>query len=445
MDTQEKDVSFSEIFRFFSSNNLNETNYGYMLYFDSISLFRKDEFNPSSNFKKLCEKINKDKKTLSLKTNIKTIHQLNKLLKTSNLYDVLCKKSNIGFSKEVEYFVNRTNGYRKGRKFSKLSIEEQITIKLLNRLIIEEIYSQETPSIKNEIIIFIECETNPENKLLKCSPVVLEKIKTLKKNINNQNIIKQIEELGNPKRCVVIEGSGSKKDLVHGIVSYIYCTHTYGELSDDDWTGWNEDRLKTSVLYDPWEGKEIEIYKYLSGNTLFLKNLEGNNTNTFKQLAAVINSDATGRHGILIVSMSSAHELPEDFKKLCHVIELEPNKQNETIDTSQINSDFEHKSTPVFIYNKQGRSLTFNGHRMKLSEKRERLLKALKKPKNVRWILKIFYNETVERIDKTRTKRGAFDKFTCSFNKKWRETFALSGELIKCEDEIVSIAQIIKW
>lgn len=322
MDTQEKDVSFSEIFRFFSSNNLNETNYGYMFYFDSISLFRKDEFNPSSNFKKLCEKINKDKKTLSLKTNIKTIHQLNKLLKTSNLYDVLCKKSNIGFSKEVEYFVNRTNGYRKGRKFSKLSIEEQITIKLLNRLIIEETYSQETPSIKNVIISFIKCETNPEKILLKCSPVVLEKIKTLKRIINNQNIINQIEELGNPKHCVVIEDNGSKKDLVHGIVSYIYCTHTYGELSDDDWTGWNEDRPKTSVLYDPWEGKQIKINKYLSGNTLFLKNLEGNNTNTFKQLAAVINSDATGRQGMLIISTPSTDNLPEEFLKLVDILYL---------------------------------------------------------------------------------------------------------------------------
>lgn len=285
----------------------------------------------------------------------------------------------------------------------------------------------------------------------------LEVFEKLEKAVKKR--IKQIKDLNNPYRCVLVIGGNDA--LIKGVVSYLYYKHTYKILYCEDCLGWDENRIKRELLEEGqsiyktiygsnsffservFSGHKYKLQEFLNGNTLFLRDLEGKNS--LKQLAGIIRNRATGEHGMLIISIPSADNLPEEFIRLSDIIELEPNKQNETINTSQINSDFERKGAPVFIYNKQGRSLTFNGHRMKLSEKRERLLKALKKPKKVRRILKIFYKQTVERTDKTRTKRGAFDKFTCSFNKKWQETFALSGELIKCEDEIVSIAQIIKW
>lgn len=100
----------------------------------------------TSAVEKLCKAIEKDKYDI-LKTNNNTVDWLNELLKVPNFYDVLCsKKPDRCFSKDVTELAGKTDYYR-DIKFKDLSKDKKNTIKKLNRLLLEEIYPQETPKV----------------------------------------------------------------------------------------------------------------------------------------------------------------------------------------------------------------------------------------------------------------------------------------------------------
>ena len=120
---------------------------------DLSSYFCLDEFKPPFTVKKLCKAIKNDNYKISLQSAKNTITWLNELLKEPKFYSILReKKPAIVFTKKVIDLVNKTDGYRNNKEFSKLELQEQINIKRLNRLLLEETYPQKTPKILQEIV-----------------------------------------------------------------------------------------------------------------------------------------------------------------------------------------------------------------------------------------------------------------------------------------------------
>ena len=120
---------------------------------DLSSYFCLDEFKPPFTVKKLCKAIKNDNYKISLQIAKNTITWLNELLKEPKFYSILReKKPDIGFTKKVIDLVNKTGGYRNDKEFSKLEIQEQIYIKRLNRLILEETYPEKAPKSLEEIV-----------------------------------------------------------------------------------------------------------------------------------------------------------------------------------------------------------------------------------------------------------------------------------------------------
>ena len=144
---------------------------------------------------------------------------------------------------------------------------------------------------------------------------------------------------------------------------------------------------------------------------------------------------------LIISSLTSLSVIPAYFRDLFEVVELEKQPTGATVN-----------NTPLcFTYNKQSRTLTTtnnHGNPMKLSKQRAKLFDLLKKPKDIRLILKKLYSKEIEKNQKiTDGKRNTYDSLVCKFNKSWRKHFDLNEELelIKCENEIVSILQNIDW
>ncbi|MBM2834660.1 MAG: hypothetical protein HW406_1821, partial [Candidatus Brocadiaceae bacterium] len=95
-----------------------------------------------------------DKYNGTLLANINTIDGLNELLKVSNFYDKLPEERHSSFSKNknITDLVDKTKAYRI-KQFYDLNTDQQINIKRLNRLLLEETYPQQTPKSLNDIDI----------------------------------------------------------------------------------------------------------------------------------------------------------------------------------------------------------------------------------------------------------------------------------------------------
>ncbi|MCR4321455.1 MAG: TIGR03986 family CRISPR-associated RAMP protein [Candidatus Brocadiaceae bacterium] len=101
------------------------------------------EFAPHLTVKGLCDAISGSISGISLQAIPGTIHWLNNLLKVPNLYDMI-QKSDSNFSQDIMKLVDNTKAYR-NKDFSILNEEEKGAIKILNRLILEELYPEKTP------------------------------------------------------------------------------------------------------------------------------------------------------------------------------------------------------------------------------------------------------------------------------------------------------------
>ncbi len=104
----------------------------------------KDPLSPDD----LCAAINADKYPLFLDSERDTIADLNAILKVPNFYEMVCSRTgrsaNI-FSKDTQALIAKTSGYRNGKDFSRLNDEEQTSIRMLNRLLLEDVYTNLTP------------------------------------------------------------------------------------------------------------------------------------------------------------------------------------------------------------------------------------------------------------------------------------------------------------
>jgi hypothetical protein len=293
----------------------------------------------------------------------------------------------------------------------------------------------------------------------------------------------KIDSLQNPNRCILLVGKD--ENLAKGIVSYIYLTKGMKFFEAVDCSGIDDETMRRRFFGDGQFLSDLPVKRYIKemqsleeppfsvttkkrdrllennvfhwfclGHTLFLWNLDlkGKDHSLLRPLAIKIADICNCKeHGMLIVStLTPLANIPKYFTSLFDdgIIELEPAKQDTPVSTPQ---DTAERQDLKFTYNKQSRTLTFNGNNgkgMKLSKKRAKLFESLKKHRNIRWILKELYSEKIKREEKViDNKSGAFYSFASKFNKRWRNHFKLNDELelIKCKDEIVSIIQKIDW
>lgn len=126
--------------------------------------FTAEEFKGDFTVEKLCRAIMADGFRLSLKAPENTLPWLNEILKVQDFFDkVLEKKEIIMYTPEAKKFVHLTSRYR-SKSFEGLSEEEQGNIKRLNRLMIENVYSQESPKAKFIIAVRSKLFCNEEEK-----------------------------------------------------------------------------------------------------------------------------------------------------------------------------------------------------------------------------------------------------------------------------------------
>ena len=155
---------------------------------------------------------------------------------------------------------------------------------------------------------------------------------SLKKAIN-KNIIKQIEDLKNPKRCVLlIDGD---YNLISGIVSYVYYVHGCGRLHHVPCSVLNEKDIESWLYWsDEWcLNPNSPLIKFIKGETLFLRDLNSEYQHILKRIAWWIRDLPIDKYGMLIISMDNVIDLPEDFKEQFEVIGLDPEKQDKDADT----------------------------------------------------------------------------------------------------------------
>ncbi|MDN3515429.1 MAG: tetratricopeptide repeat protein, partial [Candidatus Brocadia sp.] len=114
------------------------------------SYFRAYEFKPPLSIERLCKVVNRDDYNIApLNANANTADWLNELIKISNFYDILhSRKPDISFSQNIVALANKTKGSRE-KSLSDLNSDEKVDIRRLNRLLLEETYSQETPKSCN--------------------------------------------------------------------------------------------------------------------------------------------------------------------------------------------------------------------------------------------------------------------------------------------------------
>ncbi|NUO08342.1 MAG: tetratricopeptide repeat protein [Candidatus Brocadia sp.] len=114
------------------------------------SYFRAYEFKPPLSIERLCNVVNSDDYHIApLTANDHTADWLNELIKIPNFYDILhSRKPDISFSQNIVALASKTKGYRE-KSLSALNSDEKVDIRRLNRLLLEETYSQETPKSRN--------------------------------------------------------------------------------------------------------------------------------------------------------------------------------------------------------------------------------------------------------------------------------------------------------
>ena len=110
--------------------------------------FSGSDFKEPLSSDDLCAAINADKYPLFLNSERDTISDLNEILRVPNFYEMVCSRTGRdanAFSKDTQALIVKTSGYRNGKDFSRLNDEEQTSIRMLNRLLLEDVYTNLTP------------------------------------------------------------------------------------------------------------------------------------------------------------------------------------------------------------------------------------------------------------------------------------------------------------
>jgi hypothetical protein len=108
--------------------------------------FIKDEFTGPLTVEKLCQAVEAEKLPFRLKSKENTIDRLNELLKLPDFYDKLtAAKTNAALSDMLKTMAGKTEEMRKDVPPLGLGTDDEVTVKKLNRLLMEEVYKDLTP------------------------------------------------------------------------------------------------------------------------------------------------------------------------------------------------------------------------------------------------------------------------------------------------------------
>lgn len=115
--------------------------------------FNKEEFEQASLTPEgLCEVIINDNYTTDVVKKVNTLDGLNKLLEITNFFEILVlQKSNPNFSTDIWILVKKTRYCRNGK--GTVTDDQKKLIKRLNRLLLEENYSTQTPKYRKKRLI----------------------------------------------------------------------------------------------------------------------------------------------------------------------------------------------------------------------------------------------------------------------------------------------------
>ena len=169
-------------------------------------------------------------------------------------------------------------------------------------------------------------------------------------------------------RFILLVGKSVKASEAVG--RYAHCIKGHTKLNFYSFSGKTDERIENilnDTVYDdgndtPRTGKLIDCLS--SDGAVFLGDLECHDRPLLKRLAEGIRNvkDENYAKGMLLVSTTTGRDsVPEYFKELfeVEVIELEPGKQDTPVSTPQ---DTPERQDLKFTYNKQSRTLTFNGN-----------------------------------------------------------------------------------
>ena len=110
--------------------------------------FSGSDFKEPLSVEDLCAAIDADNYPLCLNSERDTISKLNAILMVPNFYEMVCSRTgrdvNV-FSKDTQALIIKTSDYRNGKDFSRLTDDEQNRIRMLNRLLLEDVYMNLTP------------------------------------------------------------------------------------------------------------------------------------------------------------------------------------------------------------------------------------------------------------------------------------------------------------
>jgi len=113
--------------------------------------FFPNEFKQPASLEALATAVSNDKFPIAYKSPANSLARLNELIITPNFYDLVADRGKILFvSTKIKALIKETKSYR-GKDFSSLNSFEQKKIMLLNRLLIETLYSQ-APARANWLI-----------------------------------------------------------------------------------------------------------------------------------------------------------------------------------------------------------------------------------------------------------------------------------------------------
>ena len=220
-----------------------------------------------------------------------------------------------------------------------------------------------------QLNLWLDATNNVFNMKEDTSAVIV--FESLKKAIN-KNIIKQIEDLKNPKRCVLlIDGD---YNFISGIVSYVYYVHCCGRLHHVPCSVLNEKDIESWLYWsDEWcLNPNSPLIKFIKGETLFLRDLNSEYQHILKCIACWIRDLPIDKYGMLIISMDNVIDLPEEFKSQFEKIYLKTNISFEdNISTVTVNdnkyTDLHHGEYKLLklLYNIKGEIVSYDDIRKK--------------------------------------------------------------------------------
>lgn len=156
--------------------------------------------------------------------------------------------------------------------------------------------------------------------------------------------------------------TGNNLYLLEAIEAYIYCIHAKTSLYLYDLAGKTPEKIK-EVLYGDYTYSDSEdkikngnvIDQLKNGVTVFLNNLECQDSLILKDLSKEIRNVKANTGMLVITSLNNISTLPEYFTNLFDVVNLEPEKQEQ--------SNGQSIPVEINIFHKEGNlwTIQFNG------------------------------------------------------------------------------------